>query len=768
MRHTKGRLAILAAIVAMTVSGCRDELPQGPVLELADPDVPSFLRVEASAVVLSPGERIGLDRGGAALVSGWGLPAVEAGPVGVWAESVEARVRFRLMDAAPRKLELELSPAPMPPGTAQTLSLELAGIPLTPTPLQLDPGLRHISLPLPNAATRAGSPELLLRFGRAARPMDVLAGSTDPRTLAARVHRIELAREDGVRPATPAMVRGTDPARRTLVMSPPSELTVPLLVSSEAVLELETSAGDTGPEPAIEVAVERDGVPPETLWSSGDLGRSPSRHRVKITPAGEAMTLLVIRALGAPGSTLRLLEPRVHLSAQAEPAEPRTRPAPAPTRPRAIVVLVLDAAAASRLSAYGCPRTTTPEIDGLAARGVLFERAYAPSSYTIASIPAILTGLWPETSGVITARTSLGKGVPTIATWFGARGWKTCAIVSNPHAGRGYGALDGFEVVHELFREVPANSPKRGATPDLSPGRILTLAFAFLHAEPSRPAFLFVHMMPPHYPYLAPLPFRNLFRTPGFEDTAGCWTRIGPRITDGPTQLTTEERLFARDRYDENLRYADGSVGQLLRGLASEGLLDDTLLVVTSDHGEAFGEHGDMFHNTTVYDEMVRVPLVLHLPRTWAPRQRRLETPISTIDLYPTLASLSLVAGERVARPACNGLDLSASVLNGNEPPARPLTSRSIESWGRHALIVDGWKYVRDGKDREDELYDLRADPGEMHNLAERLPVRTAWSSAALTRMLSRRLRLGTPPAGSRTPENGEREILRSLGYVDD
>ncbi len=763
-----GRCSPIALLVLLV--GCE----RGPTrtIDLGAPD----------ALVEVVGERVVWDAANAdsprpspdaiQLVEGFGDPGVEAGHPGVWVTDTRARLRVRVLDPAARRLEIGLTPAPMPPGEAQTLAIRVAGRLLTQAPLTLVRGTQNVSLDVPAGALPIGDGDLDLEWARVARPADVDPRSQDPRTLAARITRIALLRSDPWR--APQELR-TEPGARledgSWIVTPPVLLRFPITTLASG--KLSAAAAEVGgpyPQPpdtpTVSVALVRDGEAPRVLVQPRAIFENWTSLAARIPAGSHDLGAIEIRVTGQGPTRVAIDRPQVRTTApQAQPAQTVTVAPPSP--PKRLILVILDAAAALHSSAYGYARPTTPFLEQLASRGVRFERTYGASSYTIASTAAILTGVYPERSGVIVSKTKLGEDVPTLPGALRKHGVRSIAIVGNPNASTGFGGLREFDEVHEVFRDkTTVLDPEIPRPRSQIPATLNELALAFLARDPASPAFVYLHQVPPHHPYLAPPPYRGTFLGNADPTTLiATWKSIAPRIR---VNLEGWELAFARDRYDENFRYADDGVAALVKSLDAAQLGDETLLVVTADHGEAFGEHGRIFHNTTVYEEMIRVPLIVVPPRSWAVAPHVVATPVSTIDLFPTLVTLASSPGDASSSPPpLDGVDLSASILGGREPPARPLTARSIESWHRQALIDGTWKYVDDGREQDAELYDLAADPGETKNLVAERPIRALHLSAQLARILGER-KANAFPTDAVELDGAAKETLKALGYAGD
>ncbi|HEX2570992.1 MAG TPA: sulfatase-like hydrolase/transferase, partial [Polyangia bacterium] len=348
-----------------------------------------------------------------------------------------------------------------------------------------------------------------------------------------------------------------------------------------------------------------------------------------------------------------------------------------PAAPEAHLVLItIDALRPDHLGAYGYGRRVagqplTPAIDGLAARGVRFERAYAQAPHTAYSIASLLS------SEYVHSTVRLGLPAPaTLADLLGGAGWRTEAFFPGGLFFNGWRELGSYAERHFGFG--------RAVTEDLDARTLTDLAIARLeeiHREGEPRTFLWLHYFDAHEPYV---------------------TRPGLELGDTPL-----------DRYDSEIAYLDRELGRLLGAL---GRLDrPVVLALTADHGEEFKEHGGWYHGSSLYEEQVRVPLLIVAPGV---RPRVVAGAVELVDLAPTL--LGLVG--QPAPAALRGDDLAA-VLVGRAEPGRPVYS---EMEGRRMVVAEGAKLVHDVRRNTWELYDLVADPRELVNLYDREPERAA------------------------------------------
>jgi len=451
----------------------------------------------------------------------------------------------------------------------------------------------------------------------------------------------------------------------------------------------------------------------------------------------------------------------------------------APRGIRNVVLVSLDAVGARHVGAYGYARDTTPSFDAVARDGVLFEAAYTQQPWTLTSHLTMMTGLNPRVHGA-SKRRPVSPAAEPLAELLGARGFETAAFVSQPvllHPR--FGHARGFDRYERSKADARQNVP-----PILE---WLAEQAAARAKDPEHRFFLFVHYYDAHsdvnapLPYHVPPPYRDRYipegETWGREGSTSLLLQL--RRTESATQ---RDREFLTAYYDAGVRYVDQEgLGPLVEALDELGLADETLLVVTSDHGEEIFEHGYVLHGQP-YDETARVPLVLRGPGL--PKGVRIPHLSGLVDLAPTLLSLL----DFPIPIAAQGRDLSP-LIRGEGPVRGVVFVDGIyedgRTWGSSVVAdIDGrrWSFVArvtpqpapGGRDfvieGPGELYDLAEDPNEQHNLAPERP--------ELARRLGERLvawlRTNEERAGHLRrapildPVSPEEEAqLRALGYLD-
>jgi arylsulfatase A-like enzyme len=413
-----------------------------------------------------------------------------------------------------------------------------------------------------------------------------------------------------------------------------------------------------------------------------------------------------------------------------------------PAKPN-VILISLDALRADHLGCYGHERDTSPNLDRMAAEGTLFERGFSPTAWTLPGHASMLSGRVPRRHGATRSGTAIREDVPLLTEILSSEGYATAAVVNAPFMQAKFGFGRGFD--------------SYAYVPKLEVERHQQTVLDTLERHGDAPFFFFFHYMSVHDPYAPEERFNRFVGT--YEQpiriTGERLLKLWRAMDRGEAELNEDEVRYLNDLYAGGVLSIDARIGEILDLLEREGLHDDTIVIVTADHGEEFMEHGSIVHTKTLYDELLHVPLILRGPGV--PRGVRVRSIASLIDIAPTV--LALVG----LRPpsGIDGIDL-ATLWSDDSDPERLL---EIETswvdgtgalWGirtpTHKLIVD----LETG---EKEYYDLVRDPGETENLyphpgAEELEARlNEW--------------LREPEGGpvELTPEDLER--LGALGYVE-
>ncbi len=433
-----------------------------------------------------------------------------------------------------------------------------------------------------------------------------------------------------------------------------------------------------------------------------------------------------------------------------------------PGGPRPNVLLVsLDTLRADALGAYGSAVGASPQLDRFADSAVVFNRAYTTFPTTTASHMSLFTGLYPAVHEVVAPFSGqLSPAIQTLAEALANAGYRTGAITENGMVARGSGFGRGFQT----YREIVGDPNVLTVTPGESE-QVVDLALSWLDERPHDAFFLFVHTYEVHAPY-EPSPDDDIF-----EET---WS-------ESPTGRLAMWR-DARNLYMGEVRYLDRQMGRLLEGLRQRGLDDSTIVVVSSDHGEQFGEHGGMSHGGGVFTEVAHVPLLLRLPDAKG-AGRRIDSAVSLVDVAPTLLDLLGLP----PLPHAQGRSLTP-LLPEQEPPTaytRVIFTENDTPRGVLAIQEGPDKWIL-GYERGPLMYDRNSDPGERRPLegdvrrarGEELAARFRDHAETLRTRLEAQVvgeataREATDQSKARDAADDERDLarerrLRALGYLE-
>lgn len=434
------------------------------------------------------------------------------------------------------------------------------------------------------------------------------------------------------------------------------------------------------------------------------------------------------------------------LVAGCAPPEPEYRPS--------ILVLVIDALRADRLGINGYPLPTTPNIDALAAESANFRTAIAHSTWTKPSIATLMTSLYPSQHGIHRVadgpedelRTDvLHEGLVTLAERLQQGGYATGGSVNQVHLQKRFGFAQGFDFYND----------RRGR----NAFRLNRDLAGWLETLPAgQPFFAYLHYLDLHWPFTLRLPENEgAFGPTEMKNTPPAG---GRQVPAWGAELDDEDDLRALiARYDHEVAYTDAGVGDLVERLKSAGLYEDTLLIITSDHGEAFLEHDQMGHAFAPHEELVRVPLVLRQPLAMRRVSGPIDDLVGLIDLMPTLLEIAGLEPE----PAAEGRSF-APLLRPRQLGERALFMETYDAIAARTATHKLIRYAGGGH----EAYDLVADPGEQHSLDGSCGAPCSELNEQLVEFRARMLAsvfAADPDSVELTEE--EIEELRALGYLN-
>ena len=417
-----------------------------------------------------------------------------------------------------------------------------------------------------------------------------------------------------------------------------------------------------------------------------------------------------------------------------------------------IILITVDALRADYLGAYGYANDTSPQIDAFARESIVFSNAFCTVPKTSASFASILTGLHPFIHKTSPIKDFLDEENVTIAEFLKKNGYETAAIVENANLSKVMGFDQGFADYTEVWKHVDS---KAAATPFIT-----AAARKFLRAEHRRPFFLWLHYIDTHAPYVPPDEFVRYDATKKGRDISQIEKKIisGSQMEKDAIRGGVTDENYFKALYEGCVRYVDAEIGSILDEL-KQRRANDTVVILTSDHGEELGEHNHFFdHGPLTFQSSTRVPLIVRIPGR---RQERIDRPVSLMDIFP------FVAGDLLRRKLpvpVQGISLF------QDDPARKLF---IFGQFSHAIISGGRSFIDIKPHFAAKLgiaprycFDIHADPGEERNLiADHLPQFLQNHNLYLKYISEHRYPLGKKKR--RQLSEKDLESLKTLGYIN-
>jgi arylsulfatase A-like enzyme len=456
---------------------------------------------------------------------------------------------------------------------------------------------------------------------------------------------------------------------------------------------------------------------------------------------------------------------------------------------RNVVVVLVDTLRADHLGFHDYARDTSPFLDTVAAEGVVFDRAVSNSSFTRESVSTLLTGRLPSMSGSMGWHAAPSDHLRTLGNVFKDEGYRTgffttTIMLGNPKFTR------GFDVVDQLVEKAGVSGMSHELT---------NTALAFVRESPDDPFMMYVHYFDPHGPYDPSHELKLRFTDAPHPDPVGLYTDLRPRLNQylengfAPGEERFEDMVL---RYDAEIVDVDDAIRDLFAGLEELGVADDTLVVLTSDHGEEFLDHGNMGHAWAIYDESIQVPLVFWAPGVLEPA--RVSRPASVADIAPTLTALLDLPAEAGAHDGRPLFDAEGGQVTGTAPIVTELLIQHRNVL--RAVTAGDWKYIQArrwltpaermkvvaGREQQtinkmaklpfdpwspvvrEELFNLADDPDELVDLSGSQPVQLERMRSLLADFESRSRELGATQQGTAEELSIDAEMaerIRSIGY---
>jgi arylsulfatase A-like enzyme len=552
--------------------------------------------------------------------------------------------------------------------------------------------------------------------------------------------------------------------RPTLITAPPARLRFPIEVPPGGVLRFAVGVQGDGrrdtERSAVRFIVAVDG---RELWTTSVNPAASRRDRRWFDEridlgayAGKTVELSLATAVEEPGRTLAGIPGWGTVRLVRETALARQ---PARSDAPNVLVLLVDTLRADHVGCYGASPSPSPNLDALASTGLVFTQAIAQASWTLPSVASIFTGLHPRSHGatgkevdgnVDAAWGFLADGVVTWAEQASHSGITTVGVSANPLVSRGTNLAQGFET----FIELPWDpKEKRWGTA----AEVNAAFLDWLAPNRGRRFVGYLHYMEPHDPYTPPQEYRPPPPAGIRSDLAAGWVLdVSKEMNAGrAAPLPSEHIAYLRALYDGEIRSWDAELPSLLDALGGLGVRESTVVIVTADHGEEFQEHGLLLHRSHLYDELLRVPLVMAGPGI--PAGRRHEQ-VQGIDVFPTLASLLGFAPS----PALAGHSVLGSI------PAAPVVSETNGLAADHtqadlvAIRTPTSKIIQVPALSTAELYDLAQDPGERAPLTAQ-----TGNGPSLMAAFDDVARRAPPPPARAGRDPAFQQKLRALGYTN-
>ena len=457
-----------------------------------------------------------------------------------------------------------------------------------------------------------------------------------------------------------------------------------------------------------------------------------------------------------------------------------------------VLLYMIDTLRADHTSLYGYARDTTPYLKKLGGQALVFDDCTVQATWTKPSVASLMTSLYSYTHGIVRDDDTIPRGSVTLAEQLRAAGYVTASVLANPLAGRISALQRGFDYVSEWQAvERYANEKEDRATDSAAVNKV---AFRWLEQHRDEPFFLYAHATDPHAPYRPPVGFEEKFANPAesAEFNRDFKTLKERALSHGGFGINralciqggvNPDRFIQRaiDRYDGKILHNDWSLEQLLRKLKELGILETTLIIVVSDHGEEFWDHGWTGHGQSLYQELAHGVLLMWNPKL-IPTPRRVSEPVQLIDVMPTVLDLldfkipSVLEGQSLA-PLAKGQPFKRSGPVMTSRFAHPYGQRNELDPENHidsvALLDASWKlvYRENGKLvglNNVELYDRRSDRGETKNVSAQYPQQVGRMMTGITTWTAaqKKTRSALGHGAKAAVDQQTLDRLRSLGYL--
>ena len=764
-------IALCLGVSVVVVAGCPGSPPKVLIYDLAD-RLPVAERWSSREIVL-----FGTPAAEPHLASGFFREAgAPRGDRFAWAGR-EAELSMTWPSAEPRSAVVDVAPYTGVKGQAVEVLLNESPV----ARMALNDARFRYAIPLPEGAQRAGENRLRFAFAKAAAPAQSDPKSQDLRQLAAAFYSLAVAPADdrGLddllgRDAPRPFALSESAGAPEVSMVGPAVLRYAIRLPDAAELrvkpELHAAARAAAGAASFRVTLEARGGQERELWGRVISSKDGSAAALRVPLPGPVGGIVRVGLHTGSAGTERFAwglwrAPRIMGRGTAGDVERPRYTADEEQRATAlrqavsksnVLFVILDAARAMQFGAYGYPRPTTPEMDRIAAEGIVFERAMTPAVHTQGAMASVWTSQQPDRHhSDVSFSARLPKDRVTLAEVLSGRGVETGAFVANAVAGASFGFERGFGVMREIYKDLGSGA-----------AGFVKVVPQWIDANRDRRFFLYLHLREPHFPYDPPPPFDTRFGPDGpIPKRSRSDSTFFTDLNQGRRQPAAGEIEHLVRLYDGSLAYADAQLGLLRQALEALGVWEHTVVVLSADHGEGLFEHGWIGHNVQLYEESVHVPLIVRLPKGAGPAGLRVRGLVDLLDVAPTVADVFGARGGSGPTQGFEGRSLLPMIAGAPGKPA--LLARTVWDRPRYALRDETHKYLYDTRTGAEELYDLGADAGERTNLASKEPVLSAYYRQTLHHWIA--------SLGQRSADGGEQarltraqcENLKALGYLD-
>jgi len=498
----------------------------------------------------------------------------------------------------------------------------------------------------------------------------------------------------------------------------------------------------------VAIVAHRDGTAPATLAT---VGATPAGAPFDVDLGALAGHVVRLDFTAASGDA-RLVAPQV-VSLDATPTV-------AERRPRNVIVYLVDTLRADKLRPFNPrSRVQTPGLGRFVQQAALFAGAHTQENWTKPSVATLLSSLMPWQHHATTTEAVVPESVKMMPELLREQGFFTGCFIANGYASDRFGFRQGWNTWRNYIRE---GRPTRSQY-------VAADVLQWLDSRPQdQPFFLYVHVIDPHVPYTPPDHFLNMYDAQPYAGPVNFHgdSELLEKIKSGRIRLNARDKTRLEALYDGEISYHDVHFNSIMDGLATRGLADDTMIVITADHGEEFWEHGTVGHGHSVYEELLNIPMIVKLPGVTTSTMR-VDERVGLVDVMPTIFdALDVPIPEQAA-----GHSFLPLVRGGTAAAPRATVSGFMDGW--RAVAIGRWKLIQRTAERM-FVYDLTADPHEQNDLAAASPITLRWLRGLLGLTLGESDNDASRPRARRaqieaqtTTIDAETEAqLRALGYV--